>query len=171
MKSSFHRRYLMSFLQSSQDKTGFTLIELLVVIIIISILVTIALPSFVRQSNRARATEGNLNVASINRGQALHYQQQLRFAVNLSALDVNIVPKYYNYAIDNPTATYAGVQTTTQWNEIKAVSGAISTLNGTMKSIVCVSDVEMGLGVSSVVPSDVVPALLSCPAAYKELGN
>ena len=44
---------------------GFTLVELMIVIVIVGILSSVALPNFLSQSNKARATEGKMQVATI----------------------------------------------------------------------------------------------------------
>ena len=44
---------------------GFTLVELMIVIVIVGILSAIALPNFLSQSNKARATEGRMQVSTI----------------------------------------------------------------------------------------------------------
>ena len=44
---------------------GFTLVELMIVIVIVGILSSVALPNFLSQSNKARAVEGKMQVATI----------------------------------------------------------------------------------------------------------
>lgn len=171
MKSFFQNRYLLHSAKAAQGQRGFTLIELLVVLIIVGVLATIAIPSFVRQVNRARAAEGTSNVAAINRAQQLYYSRQLRFAQNVNDLDARVEDKYYSYTVDSPISTYASVKTVTQWSEMKPVSGAIVTEKGAMKWVVCISDAEVPLGDVSVIPANVPMALLACPATYKELGS
>jgi type IV pilus assembly protein PilA len=171
MKAHFRNQYLLYLAKSAPINRGFTLIELLVVIIIIGALVAIALPSFLNQISRARTSEATLNVATINRAQSLFYQRNLRFANNLNNLDINVASKYYQYVIESPTRTYAGLKTVTQWSEIKAVSGAVVAENGDIKSVVCISGTEVNLGDPAEVPADVPLAALACPPNYNELAN
>ena len=50
--------------QQVQSPNGFTLVELLVVVAIVGILSAVALPNFLAQTDKAKATEAKTNIAS-----------------------------------------------------------------------------------------------------------
>lgn len=64
----------------NENNAGFTLIELLVVIIIIGILSAITLPSFLKQTAKARASEAKTNIGSMNRSQQAYFLENQTFA-------------------------------------------------------------------------------------------
>ncbi len=99
MKTEFKTKFLQHLIDKRQDK-GFTLIELLVVIIIIGILSSIALPSFLNQANKARQSEAKTYVGSMNRGQQAYYVEKSEFVTdiaNVGDLGLNIQTKTENY--------------------------------------------------------------------------
>jgi type IV pilus assembly protein PilA len=85
MKKSFARLWR----SAPHPQSGFTLLELLVVIIIVGLLSAMALPSFLRQTNRAREAEARTYVAAINRGQQAYFTENLDFG-NLADLELSL---------------------------------------------------------------------------------
>lgn len=86
----------------TQTKTsGFTLIELLVSIIIIGVLASIAIPSYLSFANEARESEGLTVVKSINEAQKRYRVENGSFATTLSELELGIqqVTDNYRYEI------------------------------------------------------------------------
>ncbi len=69
---------------NKNNNAGFTLIELLVVIIIIGILSAIALPSYLKQTAKARASEAKTNIGSMNRAQQAYFLENQTFADDTS---------------------------------------------------------------------------------------
>ena len=84
---------------SRRSAKGFTLLELMMVVVIIAILASIALPNFIRASERARVSEA-LQVMSALRGAALRFQAQSptqALPTTMAQLDTN-APASTNWA-------------------------------------------------------------------------
>lgn len=90
------------WLRFAQSKgSGFTLIELLVSIVIIGILASIALPSFLSQANRAKQSEAKQNLGSLNRAQQAYFTENSRFVndnAKFGELGVGIPLETTNYS-------------------------------------------------------------------------
>lgn len=54
---------------------GFTLVELMIVIVIVGILSAVALPNFLNQTNKARATEARTQISSVLTQAGVAYNQ------------------------------------------------------------------------------------------------
>ena len=79
-------------MKRQKSTEGFTLLELLMVVIIIGILATLALPQYIRTTERARAAEGIQMLATL-RGSEWRYQAGHpagNFTNNFLELDVQV---------------------------------------------------------------------------------
>ena len=150
MKNRFAFTYLQ--LISKQKKgqyTGFTLIELLVVIIIIGILSSIALPSFLAQAAKARATESRTNIGSLNRAQQAYYFENQQFAQDnvtstaIEKLSIGIKDNTANYTYfvvtTAPTVKVTN-KATAKNNDLKGYAGGVFSSAGLTNSIMCEAD-------------------------------
>lgn len=115
MKTELKAKFIQHILGKKQANEGFTLIELLVVIIIIGILSAIALPSFLNQANKARASEAKTYTGSVNRAQQAYFLEASNFITaqtDFAKLELGIKTQTENfvYRIDGTdlTAAFAG---------------------------------------------------------------
>lgn len=142
MKTDLKAKFLQHLVRKNSDK-GFTLIELLVVIIIIGILSAIALPSFLNQTSKARASEAKNQIGAINRGEQAYYMENGEFTDDIDALGLGLKTNGKNYAYELKADT-PGLQTTTATNNFdrtKGYSGGVSVdSNAVMRTIICESD-------------------------------
>lgn len=85
---------LLSTLQSranntrKSSKNGFTLIELIITIVIVGILAAIAIPIYISQQAKARATCAQTQVAAIARQQQGFFAENNEFAADFKTLGV-----------------------------------------------------------------------------------
>ena len=78
--TTLNSRLQLALLNRKKDRNllekGFTLVELMIVIVIVGILSSIALPSFLSQSVKAKGTEAKSDIASIIKNAAAEYAGQ-----------------------------------------------------------------------------------------------
>lgn len=100
---AFLQRYALHTYRSRPGlDAGFTMTELLVCIVIMGTLFVLAYPSFISQVSKARHSEAQSYIGSVNRAQQSYYLQHRRFG-ELAQLEVGIRTSTDNYTYDiNP---------------------------------------------------------------------
>lgn len=93
------------------NQQGFTLIELLVVIVIMAVLASIALPSFLNQAARSKQARALMYVGLINRAQQAFFVENDRFANSIAELGFasGNAPPDYTYTV---TSQIEGIKVT-----------------------------------------------------------
>lgn len=105
--TSLNSRLQLALLNRKKSRNalekGFTLVELMIVIVIVGILSAIALPNFLSQTEKAKATEAKSKMSAIIKQAHAEWQEQGKIveAVNLAASEVG---GKFNYKCDK-TAT------------------------------------------------------------------
>jgi prepilin-type N-terminal cleavage/methylation domain-containing protein len=131
---------------------GFTLLELLMVVIIIAILASIALPQYLRVSERSRASEALTVLAAIRSGEMRFkaFDPAQKYTATLTQLDVEVpgtppgTTAMWTYTVSGTGAGSNGVAT----RNAGAYAGKTITLdldNGTS----CSNDATYGLTVGA----------------------
>ena len=178
MTTNLKAKLLQHFV-SKKANGGFTLIELLVVIIIIGILSAIALPSFLNQGNRARQSEAQTYIGSMNRAQQVFYMENAAFTDTFDDLGIGIpdTTDSYEYGITlgAPADTDATGQIAT--NEAASTQEALQTFFGavglidvnggiTSSAVMCETD-SVGVVASGTYTLDAV----ACPTDTTRVGS
>lgn len=113
---------------------------LLEVILIIGVLASIALPSFLNQANKARLSEAKTYIGSVNRGQQTYYLEKGVFASTIAQLD-DVIPtqtENYDYSIPSGDFTSEAIILASPKAESYIGAGGRTYLDNTStKAIVC----------------------------------
>jgi type IV pilus assembly protein PilA len=92
---------------------GFTLIEILVVVVILGVLASIALPSFLSQAARSKQARALVYIGLVNRAQQAFFVENDRFATSTAELGfaASHAPPDYAYTITSQTGGIKVTQT------------------------------------------------------------
>ena len=108
--------------EAMQDRRGFTLLELLMVVIIIAILATIALPTYLKTAERSRAAEALQNLASIRSSESRYKAGSATnvYTGTLTDLDIGVpVGTNWNFTANNPANYAAATRNDASGREIR----------------------------------------------------
>jgi len=126
-------------------RKGFTLLELIIVVIVIGILASIALPRYIRVTERARSAEAR-QVLGILRGSQIRYNSLSgRWAQALGDLDVNYTdPNYFTVSISSATEGQLARLTRNAVSQTAGTYYAVVGLNGNVSFTGCTGDATCG---------------------------
>lgn len=162
---------ILSFLNEAlknRPNQGFTLIELLVTIIIIGTLSAIALPSFLNQVSKARASEAKTSTGSILRAQQAYRYQTGSFSDQLSNLNISVQQDQFTYSIEgNITQDFVEIRANPRSdNNLNRYAGASILINGNeFRNIICESNDNTASGGNA----DVIDAGFICSNQSRQI--
>ena len=133
---------------------GFTLIELMIVVVILGILTSVALPSFLNQSTKAKGTEGKSDISSIIKNGAAEFAFGGATYINDDLLtDATCDGLGGRPAAETTKFDYTcGIDTTTNILTVTATGDGTDTSLGNTMTIK--QTVDLGTGVVTLVAAD-----------------
>ena len=167
--------------QRQQHNQGFTLFELLVVMLIIGILAAIGIPTFMKQTVKAKQSAARESIARVNHAQVVYRMENNAFATNYSTLLVGTLDnnsgvdnyKGYNFTMYSSADTTSIIATPID-PSLKAYSGGTnryvdSNYREFVVSILCEANTAgTGTAVAPNLPNNADP---DCPPNYKNLNG
>ncbi|PSN13475.1 hypothetical protein C7293_15765 [filamentous cyanobacterium CCT1] len=98
---------------SNASQRGFTLIEVLVVVVILGVLASIALPSFLSQAARSKQARALMYIGLVNRAQQGFFVENNRFAASTAELGIvdNHAPPDYMVTVTAQTGSIEVTET------------------------------------------------------------
>jgi len=128
---------------------GFTILELMIVTLITGLLASIALPSFLQHTNRAKEAQAANYVGAMNRAQQGYFYENSHFAPSLEALGFSRISNAdsydYTIALATTPAQVMAVEARPQEGTLQGYTGLVYTTVDagntlTMTSVVCALD-------------------------------
>ena len=122
-------KFLLNF-NLKNPQRGFTLIELLVTIVIVVILSSLALPSLLKQSLKAREAAAKSLIGSVNRAQQAYRLGKKTFANDIIALGIGVPlnTDEYNFGFGTTNATIAEFTAAPRNNDLSAFTGCTNAI-------------------------------------------
>jgi len=117
-------------------RNGFTLLELMVTVVILSILATIAYPSYMGQVQKTRRVDGKAAVLEVAMAEEQYYTRNKAYTNSLSALSIDATLRggtskegYYTLTLTRPTTTTFTITATATGSQANDTDCATMTMN------------------------------------------
>lgn len=94
---------------------GYTILEILTVCIIITILVTIAIPNFINNKDDAKEAVSETNARTLRIMLETYKVDQQTYPENLRTLGYEATAKKYNKTVNNPFTNHTGLVESGKW--------------------------------------------------------
>ena len=112
-------------------KSGYTLLEVLTVGIVLSVLASLAIPSYLFSLEKAKAGEGLQILQALRSAQKAYYEEHGSYANDIADLDISIpTSKYFDPPVLSTANPIAYVQRTGSYKLLTTDTGTITCSGG-----------------------------------------